>query len=309
MRPEEIAAVAAALDREVVATETLAGGYSHETSLVTLADGPVVVRFGGPDPAVEAAVMKAARPFAPVPEVLRVLPAADGVRPAMVLEHVAGTPLKHVLDDGTDDLCALGAEVGRVVAGVSTATFDRRGFFADAGLGVRELPPWSEQLPDVVATCMAATPPSRLGDAERAAWLDLCTTHAPALAAIDDQTRLVHADVNPKNILVTHDAGSWRVDALLDWEFSFSGCPYGDPASMARFGADYPPGFLDGFRLGYAENQPAGLPLHADWVYLGNVLDMFALSDLVTRPEGHPVADRAATEIRRRLADGIPEAR
>jgi hypothetical protein len=35
-------------------------------------------------------------------------------------------------------------------------------------------------------------------------------------------------------------------------------------------------------------------------------MDMFALTDLITRPEGHPVADRAAAEIRRWLRDGIP---
>lgn len=33
---------------------------------------------------------------------------------------------------------------------------------------------------------------------------------------------------------------------------------------------------------------------------------MFALSDLVTRPEGNPVADQAAAVIRRWLADGVP---
>jgi aminoglycoside phosphotransferase (APT) family kinase protein len=308
MGPEEIDAVAAALGGKVVATSTLAGGFSHETCRVTLADGPVVVRFGGPDPAIEAAVMASVRRYVPVPEVLQVLPAPDGegARPAMILEHVAGTPLNVVLAAGTGHLHALGVEVGRVVAGVSAVTFDRRGFFADAGLGIRELPPWSEQLPGMVATCMASTPPSRLDEATRVAWLDLCTCHAPALAAVDEQTRLVHADVNPKNILVTRSAAGWRVDALLDWEFSFAGCPYGDPANMARFGADYPGVFLDGFRVGYAENQPTDLPLEADWAYLGRILDMFALSDLVTRPGDHPVADRAAVEIRHWVADGVP---
>ena len=33
---------------------------------------------------------------------------------------------------------------------------------------------------------------------------------------------------------------------------------------------------------------------------------MFALSDLVTRPAGHPVADRAAAQIRRWIANGVP---
>jgi hypothetical protein len=122
---------------------------------------------------------------------------------------------------------------------------------------------------------------------------------APSLAAIDDFARLVHADMNPKNILVTRTRRGWRVDAVLDWEFSYSGCPYGDAANMARFGARYPAGFLSGFRAGFAGNQPADLPLARDWAYLGRVLDMFALSDLLTRPAGHPIADQAAEQIRR----------
>jgi hypothetical protein len=76
---------------------------------------------------------------------------------------------------------------------------------------------------------------------------------------------------------------------------------------MARFGADYPAGFLDGFRAGFNEQQPAGLPLIGNWAHVGRVLDMFALSDLVTRPVGHAVADQAAEQIRRWVAHGVPE--
>ena len=68
----------------------------------------------------------------------------------------------------------------------------------------------------------------------------MCADHAPALMSIDDHTQLVHADINPKNILVTRTRCGWRVDAVLDWEFSYSGCTYGDAGNMARFGADYP---------------------------------------------------------------------
>jgi hypothetical protein len=96
------------------------------------------------------------------------------------------------------------------------------------------------------------------------------------------------------------------VDAVLDWEFSYSGCPYGDAANMARFGADYPVGFLDGFRAAFAGHQPVGLVAAEDWNYLGRVLDMFALSDLVTRPVGHPTADQAAQQIRRWVTAGLP---
>lgn len=300
MRHEEAEAVAGVLGRRVMSAATLAGGYSHETSLLTLdGGGHVVARWGGPDPAVEAAVMALGRRHAPVPEVLAVLPATEHTRPAMVLAHVPGTPLSQVLADGGGDLAALGAEVGRVVAGIGAATLDRPGFFAGEHLAVAAMPPWSAQLPEFAAACMAKTADERLDSATRRSWSGLCAAHAPALTRIDGVARLVHSDVNPKNILVSRASGGWRVDAVLDWEFSYSGCPYGDAANMARFGADYPPDFLAAFLGAFGETAPDG-----DWLYLGRVLDMFALSDLVTRPPGHPVADQAAAVNREWVAGG-----
>ncbi|HET9896981.1 MAG TPA: hypothetical protein VFQ44_18760 [Streptosporangiaceae bacterium] len=64
---------------------------------------------------------------------------------------------------------------------------------------------------------------------------------------------------------------------------------------MVRFASGYPVGFADGFLDGLAPHQPPGSPLPGDWLYLGRVFDMFAL---VTRPEGHLVADEAAVQIR-----------
>jgi hypothetical protein len=75
---------------------------------------------------------------------------------------------------------------------------------------------------------------------------------------------------------------------------------------MARFGADYPGGFPDGFRAAFVDHQPADLLVAEDWEYLGRVLDMFALRDLVTRPVGHPGADQAAQQIRHSVRDGVP---
>jgi aminoglycoside phosphotransferase (APT) family kinase protein len=305
MGPEDVHRIAGALGRTAVAVRRLAGGFSHETCLLTLTDGQVVVRLGGrSDPVIEAAVMAAAGAYVPVPRVLLVQPPAGGARPAMVLEHVRGTPLSEVLAAGGDALGDLGAEVGRVVAGIGAVTFECPGFFADGDLTVRPEPPWSRQLPEVAATCLDTT--ARLDPATRQAWLELCAAHAPALAAVDGHARLVHADINPKNILVSRAPGGWSVDAVLDWEFAYSGCTYGDAANMARFGAGHPAGFVDGFQAGFAEHPPAGLELAGDWVYLGHVLDMFALSDLLTRPAGHPIADQAAAQVRRWVAEGVP---
>ncbi|GAA0813556.1 phosphotransferase [Spirilliplanes yamanashiensis] len=309
MHSGELHDIAAALGTSVVTSSVLAGGFSHETCLLTLPGGRVVARFGGTDPAIEAGVMAAARPHVPVPEVLLVLPGGDGrARHAMVVEYVDGTLLSDVLaaDPGRSAAGELGAEVGRVVAGIAAVTFDRPGFFAGGGLTVTPERPWSQQLAEAAEDCMAAVPGDRLDAATRRAWVRLCAAHAPALAAADGYSRLVHADVNPKNILVGRDGGRWRTAAVLDWEFSYSGCPYADAANMARFGGGYPAGFLDGFRAGFLERRPPGLPPAGDWAYVGRVLDMFALSDLVTRPAGHAVADQAAALIGDWVRDGVP---
>lgn len=123
---------------------------------------------------------------------------------------------------------------------------------------------------------------------------------------MDHQARLVHADINPKNILVAQGLDGWHVTAILDWEFSHSGCPYAYPANMSRFDPGHPRGFLHGFLEAYQQQQPQDLPLQQEWRYLGQVLDMFALSDLVTRPVGHPIADLAAERIEQLVTQGLP---
>ena len=310
MRDGEVAVVEGTLGRRVRRVRGLAGGFSHETSLVTADGEAVVVRAGGTDPAIEAAVMGAARRIGvPVPEVLRVVPPGDGTRAMMLVEFVPGTSLEEALTTGgTPDAAAvaLGGEVGRVLGRVSRVRLDRPGFFADAELRVRQEVPWSRQLADVAAGCMARVGGGRLDDGTRRRWVRLCAAHAPALARVDGHARLVHADANPKNILVTRVDGGWRVAALLDWEFAYAGCPYGDAANMTRFAADHPAVYVNAFRAAFAAALPRDLSADGDWPYLGAVLDMFALSDLVTRPPGNPIADRAADRIRDLVAGGLP---
>ncbi|MBF6331408.1 phosphotransferase [Nocardia transvalensis] len=312
MRAAETKRIGDLLGDTVLDSRALAGGHSHETWLLVLSQRSVVVRLGDADHATEAAVMAAAEKHVPVPAVITVLPAIpadEQLRSAMVLDHVAGTPLSHVLSDdslSSTDFHRLGCEVGRVAATVGSVRFDRPGFFAGSDLAVSPMPPWSEQLPAFADQCMAATPETRLDLPTRTAWADLCTAHSPALTAVDHHARLVHSDLNPKNLLVTRASQHWQVAAVLDWEFSYSGCPYADAANMARFGRDYPEPFLDGFTDAFADHLPDDLAASADFAYLGRVLDMFAMSDLVTRPPGHPVADRAALQIRQWLATGVP---
>lgn len=295
--------VASLLGTRLVSSESLAGGYSHETCLLTCTDARFVVRFGGERPDIEASVMRAAATDVPVPAVVLVQPpGGEHSRGFIVLEFVEGRLLEHVLDGAADDVTGLGLQVGSVAGRISRRRFDAPGFFADDDLTVPPERPWSEQLPDVAVSSMEHT--DRLSRTVGARWVRLCTERAGDLRAVDGTARLVHSDLNPKNLLVRHDRHGWRVAAVLDWEFGYSGCPYADPANMARFGAEYPAGFLGRFRAGFAEQQPDLAPA---WTRIGRVLDMFALSNLVTRPAGNPIADRAAGVIRDWVHHGVPD--
>lgn len=50
-----------------------------------------------------------------------------------------------------------------------------------------------------------------------------------------------------------------------------------------------------------------GATRRADWSRIGRVVDKFALSELLIRPLGNLVADRAALEFRRWIAEGLPD--
>ncbi|HLR84808.1 MAG TPA: phosphotransferase, partial [Nocardioidaceae bacterium] len=242
----------------------------------------------------------------PVPGVREVHESARAdVRSFMVVDHVAGVALSEALDSGAlgdDDLRALGGAVAEVSSCIGAVTIGSRpGFFDDAQLRVPPERPWSEQLPEFAAACMESTPDTRLEPSTRRAWVELCAKHAPSLAEVDEQARLVHSDFNPKNLLVARTDAGWRVTSVLDWEFAYAGCRYTDAGNMLRHAVDYPAAYVDGFRAGYGEGVPAGV----SWEYLGAVIDMFALSDLVTRPGAHPVADLAAGRIRSLLDGGL----
>ena len=89
MHRSELEDVSRRLGSTVVDATVLTGGFSHSTTLLTLASGLVVVRRGGRNPRIEAAVM--AQAPVPTPPVLLL---DDGL---MVLEYVAAPMLADVL--------------------------------------------------------------------------------------------------------------------------------------------------------------------------------------------------------------------
>lgn len=263
--------------------ELLPGGWSGETFLARAgADRTVVRIFAAPHHAasaaeIQAALLRLVRGLVPVPAVLEVRPARDGLPPMLVTEYVEGERADVVLPRlAGGDLRRLGVSLGRIAATFAGMPQLRAGGFADADLRVE---PWTGDLLDWVQ-----------GHRESLAGIDVAALETVADRAQDlldsvGRVTLVHSDLNPKNVLI--DPATLEVRAVLDFEFSHAGHPFTDLGNLVRFDrdADYVDGVLAGWSALRGET--------ADDLDLARAADLFALVDLAARAGAHPVADRA----------------
>jgi len=321
----------------VTAATPLTGGYSNSnTRLVTAAGRSYVLRRYLPGRggaardetaqqrpvraaaeaerrcAVEAALAGRLRGVAPVAEVAAADPGGTQAgEPVLLSRHVPGVMLRTALaepDASQEEHAALGREAGRALAAIGSVGFERAGFFGDG-----TLTPAAEGMPaslaEFVDDCLArGNAREALDPAEVAGLRSLAAAWTPLAARADGDSRLVHSDYNPKNLLVarhggvSHGArgagGGWSVTAVLDWEFAFSGSPLHDVGNMLRFTSEIPPAFAAAFTGGFGA---AGGRLPADWREISRALDLYALAELLTRPAGHRYFGKAVAAIRERL--------
>lgn len=235
--------------------------------------------------AVDAALLARLVQLLPVPPVLEARTATDDPTrpPLLVTGWLPGRRLDDVITESDAAQAArLGEAVGALAALVGVTTFARPGEFADATL---DPTPVEHPLDDLLAwsrACLGERHPALLAGLEPI----LARQAVPLLELVDGQARLVHADLNPKNVLVDAEAGT--VTGLLDWEFAYAGCPLADPANMVRFDSGSP--YARAFVRSYGRHAP-GLP--ADWLAVGRALDAFALVELAGRSGENPVATAA----------------
>ncbi|GIE86134.1 phosphotransferase family protein [Actinoplanes regularis] len=286
--------------RRISGMRELTGGYSNHNVVVTMDDGSAYVlrRYLRADKsAIEAALARRLAGVVPVPEVIAVGFAGE---PVLLSRFVPGRMLSEVLmsaDPGTAG--ELGSVVGRALAGLGTVSFGAPGFFSDGSLTPG--PPGVEPASGLdawVDRCLAeGDVDGHLTGSERRALREYAARATPALTALHGSRQLVHSDFNPKNLLVVREAGRWRVSAVLDWEFAFSGPQLTDVGNMLR--DPRPPGFAEAFLAGFEE---AGGDLPPDWRSLSQALDLYALADFLTRPPEHRYFARSVARIRRLLA-------
>jgi aminoglycoside phosphotransferase (APT) family kinase protein len=121
----------------------------------------------------------------------------------------------------------------------------------------------------------------------RFAWTrdDLLTPFASARS-------IVHGDLNSPNILVSERDGTWKVAAILDWEFAFLGHVFYDVGNFLRYERRAAPRFEPEFSRGLTDG---GVTLPDDWLMISRLADLGALCELLTRPD---VPDNVVAEVR-----------
>ncbi|GAA2376772.1 phosphotransferase family protein [Dactylosporangium salmoneum] len=296
--------VESAAGSRVAGVRALTGGYSNDNAVLTFAGGGELVlrRYLRTNAcAVEAALAARLAGVVPVPEVVAADPTGEAAgEPAMLSALAPGHPAGEVLDGlAGPEAAELGGAIGEALAAAGTVTFAAPGFFGDGTLtpGPEGAEP-AAGLGAWVARCLAhGNAEGHLTGHERRELQRMADEATPQLAVLHGSRRLVHGDFNPKNLLAERRGGRWRVAAVLDWEFAFSGAPLFDVGNMLRDPrpAGFEEAFLAGFRAGGGELPPR-------WRRLAGALDLYSLADLLTRPAGHRYFARAIERIRARVS-------
>ena len=278
------------------ALSPLAGGFSGETFLSEVGGEEAVARIYGPRsawrgplaPEVDAAVLELVRGLLPVPRVLEVRrgdPATD--LPGLLLtSRLPGERLDLVLPRlDAAGRRTVGAHLGTLLGRLGHMVQPRAGTFRDLGLAPVELTPEQRDV-EAWVDAHAEGLERALGDEGLLAAVREVAGAAHDLLDEDRRSCLVHADLNPKNLLV--DRGTLEVTGVLDWEFAHAGSPYADLGNLLRFERD--PDLTEAVLAAYRAFMP---PLPEDVLDRARAADLFALVDLASRPEPNEVVGRA----------------
>lgn len=277
----------APLADRVERVSVLPGGLVNANLRVETPAGVFVLRVYRLDPAAcgkEAALLRRMAGTVPVPRLRHAEP--DGPAPYLVMDWVPGERLVDVLPE-VRDVGPLMERLGALLARVHDRRFDRCGFL-DAALAVRT------PFDSADAAWRGFLEGALCGDAGR-----LLGAARPALERVlagerigRDPPVLLHADFKPTNVLVRRDP--WRIAAILDWEFAWSGPACFDLGQLLRHAHRYAPDYEAGAWSGYASVRA----LPSDAARQARLLDLMNLVGFLDDGASRP---RMARDVRRLL--------
>lgn len=264
--------------RKIVIAQLLSGGKSNSNYKIDLDDGSawVVRLYSRTSPEFESHVMGLAGSLVPVPaQVYR------GERWA-VCSFLPGRPLA--------DVPHFAAEAAKAIAQISTIAFDCPGRLNADGT----VTPWPFQgirgFVDAVSRDRRVS--MWLGSARMERLPAALDRKSRQCAGLDAESRLVHGDFNPTNILI-HEG---KVSGVLDWEFAHAGSPYMDIGNLIR---NLDGKYHDAVRCGLLEG---GMDLPDDWHERAQLVDLTSQLEFLTSDRADSFKSECVRRIDRFLA-------
>jgi fructokinase len=276
----------------IASVEPVPGGLINTNLKIRLRDrpAPVLLRVYQRDAEEglkEVALMRRFATRVPVPEVLhdaRTNPVTGHAY--SILGWVDGVDL-HALALAGGDLRAAGRMLGTALARVHAEKFERFGYLgADLKL-TKPIDLDRDGLLFYLNHMFAAGPgAARLGAELMSALVAFVEREGHLVTTWPGAPCLAHGDCNGSNLLFRQDAHrSWQLTAMLDWEFACSGTPGIDFGQLLRPPFVRQPTLADAAAAAY---QDAGGLLPPDWRAVARITDLFAWTDIISRPDAGP---------------------
>lgn len=196
----------------------------------------------------------------------------NGYRYALT-EFMPGIPLRDLLlsnpqEDANDAMY----EAGTMLGNIAHHTFEIAGFF-DKNLNVAKPLRADGYSNFALESLQHPTVITQLGPVLITTLTNIIQKNK-SLFPDNSQKYLVHADYDPANILVAKLNGQWKITAILDWEFAFSGSWLCDVANMTRYAHQVSPSFEQSFIHGVTAG---GLVLPDQWKKTTHLLNLLSL--------------------------------
>ncbi len=194
-----------------------------------------------------------------------------------IIEWIDGTLMREiVLSKNEQAISEIVFEAGQYVDVLRNIKFDKGGFF-DKKLSVRPFAQEEKYLPYVLNMLQDNIIKTSLGDSLLDAVQTLVEINASLLPDLDN-ANLTHGDYDPANIMVKYFNGTWKISAVLDWEFSYSGTYLLDMGLMLRYSHKLPKYYEDKFIKGV---ESTGHKLPKTWKKQAKLMDLLCLLQLV----------------------------
>jgi aminoglycoside phosphotransferase (APT) family kinase protein len=304
LEPEMLSEIASQLSPSPLRhSAVLGGGFSNTNIVLEFADGEhCVLRLSTQHERLnmEADLLSYIPrdvPEVPVPQLLwrspQPLPGGVG---AFAMTYVDGEPLASV-EDGLSraDCRHICEQLALIAAQIHKVRFAQCGLL---GPGPKITEPFASYVAGTVSffeSCLDNLHLQRRVGVGRLEQLRHCLTHRSDLHQPSWTHQLCHSDFNQKNLLIQRSpTGRYRLAAVLDWEFAFSGSSVIDLGNLLRFEHESPAveeaWFADAYRA-------AGGHLDKAWREQSLFADLLAQCSFLISTEELPNTFRTAIGV------------